>query len=184
MAPGTCKALAASLHSSHPHRIVTTGQTDLNGFSTFEARVPAPFIAIGIAWLMRLATLGPPAPGASDPLWQSAGTAAMQLSALIALSAFYAFWRARTTINPMRPERASTLVTRGIYRFTRNPLYLSLVLLLIAYAIRLWSLPAVGGPVLFVAYVRRFHITPEERALQAKFGEAFTEYKRRVRRWL
>jgi protein-S-isoprenylcysteine O-methyltransferase Ste14 len=156
----------------------------LNGLSTFEARVPAPIIAIGIAWLMRLATLGPPAPGASDPLWQSAGTAAMQLSGVIALAAFYAFWRARTTINPMKPERASTLVTRGIYRFTRNPLYLSLVLLLVAYAIRLWSLPAIGGPVVFIAYVRRFHITPEERALQAKFGDAFTEYTRRVRRWL
>jgi len=184
MVSSTCNVRRASLNSLHPHSILSIGQIHLNGLSTFEARVPAPIIALGIATLMRLVTQAPPGPGASDPLWQSAGTAAMQLSAVIAIAAFYAFWRARTTINPMRPERASTLVTRGIYRFTRNPLYLSLVLLLIAYAIRLWSLPALAGPVLFVAYVQRFHITPEERALQAKFGEAFTDYKRQVRRWL
>jgi len=156
----------------------------VNRFSSLEARLPAPIEALVVALCMRLATPMAADAGAGYPLWQMLGTLAMQLSGIIAIAAFFAFWRAHTTLNPMKPERASTLVTSGIYRFSRNPLYLSLVLLLIAYAIRLWSVPAVAGPILFVAYVKRFHIVPEERALQARFGTAFAAYKRQVRRWL
>ena len=152
--------------------------------ASFETRIPAPIVTLIVAALMWLVAQEPPGPGASDPVWQTLGTAALQLSAVLALAAMATFWRVRTSINPMKPERASTLVTHGIYRFSRNPMYLSLLLLLVGYAIRLWSLPAAAGPALFAAYVTRFQIAPEERALEAKFGAAFTDYKRRVRRWL
>lgn len=94
------------------------------------------------------------------------------------------FWRVRTTINPLDPGKASYLVTNGIFRMSRNPMYLSLLLLLVAYAIRLDSLTIWLGPLIFAAYVTRFQILPEERALAEKFGEAYLDYKHRTRRWI
>lgn len=111
-------------------------------------------------------------------------TLALQLSGVLAIAAFVGLWRAGTTFNPLNPERATKLVTSGVYAISRNPLYLSLLLLLIAYAVSLWSLPAAAGPAVFVAYITRFQVVPEERALEAKFGDAFTDYKRRVRQWI
>jgi protein-S-isoprenylcysteine O-methyltransferase Ste14 len=111
-------------------------------------------------------------------------TLALQLSAALAIAAFVGLWRAGTTFDPLKPERATKLVTTGVYAISRNPIYLSLLLLLVAYAVRLWALPAAAGPAVFVAYVTRFQIGPEERALEAKFGVAFTDYKRRVRQWI
>jgi protein-S-isoprenylcysteine O-methyltransferase Ste14 len=111
-------------------------------------------------------------------------TVALQLSAAIAIAGFGALWRAGTTFNPLNPERATKLVTSGVYALSRNPIYLSLLLLLMAYAVRLWFLPAAAGPAVYVAYVTRFQIVPEERILEAKFGVAFRDYKRRVRQWI
>ena len=108
----------------------------------------------------------------------------MNLSALVAIAAFAGFWQARTTINPLQPERASVLVTHGIYRYTRNPMYLSLLLLLVAYASHLGTWVAFAGPVAYVAYITRFQILPEERVLLSKFGAEYEAYRRRVRRWI
>ena len=94
------------------------------------------------------------------------------------------FRRARTTLNPMKPEAASSLVTGGIYRVTRNPMYVGLLFLLVAWAAFLWAPWAILGPVLFVAYMNRFQIGPEERALIGAFGEEYARYKSAVRRWL
>ena len=86
-----------------------------------------------------------------------------------ALAGNLAFKRARTTIN---------------HRFTRNPMYVGLTLLLLGWAAFLCSAWALLGPVIFVLYISRFQIAPEERVLSAKFGAAYTEYTARVRRWL
>ena len=87
-------------------------------------------------------------------------------------------------MNPLEPANAANLVTGGVFRLSRNPMYLSLLLLLVAYAVRL-DAPAVWlGPIVFVAYVTRFQIHPEERALEAKFGPAYLQYQLRTRRWL
>jgi protein-S-isoprenylcysteine O-methyltransferase Ste14 len=94
------------------------------------------------------------------------------------------FKRARTTINPFKPENSTALVTSGIYRFTRNPMYVGLTLVLLGWAAFLCSVWAFLGPVIFVFYINRFQIAPEELALSAKFGPAYTEYTARVRRWL
>jgi len=95
-----------------------------------------------------------------------------------------AFFGSRTTINPMRPDQASALVTGGIYRLTRNPMYVGMTCLLSAWAVQLAALPAWLGPLAFVLYITRFQILPEERALAARFGAEFTDYASRVRRWL
>ncbi len=100
------------------------------------------------------------------------------------VSALLAFRRARTTVDPLRPHKTATLVTTGIYRRTRNPMYLGLALLLAAYAVHLGAPLAVLGPIAFVAYITRFQIAPEERMLAQKFGEDYAHYRARVRRWL
>ena len=95
-----------------------------------------------------------------------------------------AFRASRTTINPLRPERSTALVTGGVYRVTRNPMYVGMALLLLAWAVYLSSLLPFAGPAVFVVYITRFQIQPEERALQATFGDDFARYAARVRRWL
>ncbi len=94
------------------------------------------------------------------------------------------FRRQRTTANPLAPGRASAVVQSGPYRFTRNPMYLGLALLLLALCLWRGQPVALLALVLFVAYITRFQIQPEERALLAKFGPPYADYLRRVRRWL
>ena len=100
------------------------------------------------------------------------------------LTGVAAFVRARTTVNPLRPARASTLVIAGAYRFTRNPMYLGMALLLAGWAVLLGSWVSVMAPVVFVAFITRFQIVPEERAMAERFGLDYRAYCQRVRRWL
>jgi protein-S-isoprenylcysteine O-methyltransferase Ste14 len=100
------------------------------------------------------------------------------------LAGLLAFRASRTTVNPLAPQRSRVLVTRGVYRITRNPMYLGMALLLAAWALALGSAWAAAGPLAFGLYITRFQIGPEERALQALFGPAYADYCRRVRRWL
>ena len=106
------------------------------------------------------------------------------LALAIGLSAVFSFHRARTTVNPLAPEKASALVVRGVFRWTRNPMYLALLLVLIAWGCIVANAAALAILPLFVLYLNRFQIGPEERALQARFGAEFEQYKRTVRRWL
>jgi protein-S-isoprenylcysteine O-methyltransferase Ste14 len=87
-------------------------------------------------------------------------------------------------VNPMTPEASSALVVAGIFRWTRNPMYLGMLVVLIAWALWLSNALAFIVLPLFVAYLNRFQILPEERALQARFGAEFERYCRSVRRWL
>ena len=84
----------------------------------------------------------------------------------------------------LHPEKASTLVVSGIYRFTHNPMYLGFALMLLALTSRLSTWPGLLVVALFVGYMNRFQIRPEEAALEARFGDAAREYRRSVRRWL
>ena len=112
-----------------------------------------------------------------------AGTIAL-VGACIDLLSAISFRRAKTTVNPMKPEKTSALVTSGAYRFSRNPMYVGLVFLLIAWAVFLNSVCELAGPPAFVLYISRFQIVPEERVLTATFGAAYSAYKSSVRRWL
>jgi protein-S-isoprenylcysteine O-methyltransferase Ste14 len=98
--------------------------------------------------------------------------------------ALFHFLRRRTTINPLQPESASALVTGGIYRLSRNPMYLGLATLLLAWAIYLGNVAALAGLPCFILYMNRFQIASEERALEARFGAEYFAYRTRVRRWL
>jgi protein-S-isoprenylcysteine O-methyltransferase Ste14 len=95
-----------------------------------------------------------------------------------------AFRRAKTTVNPMKPEKSAALVSSGVYRITRNPMYVGMAFFLLAWAVFLASPWALLGPLVFAAYITRFQIQPEERVLAARFGAEFESYRARVRRWL
>lgn len=137
-------------------------------------------VAALLMWLIdRLLPLGVALAGLMVPAALLA-VAGVVICALGVLS----FRRAGTTVNPLEPERASQLVVTGIYRFTRNPMYLGFALLLLAWAMFLASPPALFVLAAFVAWMNRFQIAPEERALGLKFGEDFAAYRRAVRRWL
>jgi protein-S-isoprenylcysteine O-methyltransferase Ste14 len=104
--------------------------------------------------------------------------------AAVALAGVAEFRRVRTTVDPLRPERASALVVSGIFRWTRNPMYLGLAIVLLGWAVYLaHPLAALGVPA-FVAWMNGSQIPREERALEQLFGAEFAQYKTRVRRWL
>lgn len=95
-----------------------------------------------------------------------------------------AFKRARTTLNPMKPELSASLVVSGIYARTRNPMYLGLLLILTGWAVYLSNILVFLLLPAFVLYLNRFQIEPEERALAKLFGQSFAAYQARSRRWL
>ncbi|MEA5126265.1 methyltransferase family protein [Xanthomonas floridensis] len=94
------------------------------------------------------------------------------------------FRRAGTTVNPLHPARTTQLVTHGIYRYTRNPMYLGHALLLLAWACYLQHALALMAVPLYVSYVSRFQIRPEERALAGRFTETYASYCWQTRSWL
>jgi protein-S-isoprenylcysteine O-methyltransferase Ste14 len=102
----------------------------------------------------------------------------------VAVGGVISFRRAKTTVNPLKPESSASLVTAGVYSFTRNPMYLGMLLVLVAWGVFLSSLWSLVGPIFFALYITRFQIVPEERVLDRLFGAPFIEYRKRVRRWL
>jgi len=95
-----------------------------------------------------------------------------------------AFRRARTTVNPTKPGATSSLVRSGVYSLTRNPMYLGFLLILCGWAIFLSNVLVFLFLPIFIFYMNHFQIQAEERALIERFGEMFTEYAARVRRWI
>ncbi|MBM7036574.1 methyltransferase family protein [Vibrio ulleungensis] len=102
----------------------------------------------------------------------------------IALEAVMAFKRANTTIHPNKAEHTVTLVVEGVYAFTRNPMYLSMLCVLIAWClvfVSAWGWISVG---VYIGYITRFQIMPEEQVLKRKFGKSYESYCLSVRRWV
>jgi len=149
-----------------------------------ETKIPAPVVAIFLGVAMKFYALTSGIVIDPTRLRMLVGLAFAQASGVLALAAMGTLWHARTTINPLDPGKATRLSTGGVFRFSRNPIYLSLLFLLVAYAIRLDSPLVWAAPVVFIAYVTRFQIQPEERILRQKFGEAYANYQARTRRWI
>ncbi len=100
------------------------------------------------------------------------------------LAGAVAFRVAKTTVNPMQPDKASSIVTRGVYKISRNPMYVGLLLILLSWAVLLSNIFSFAVLPVFVWYMNRFQILPEERALFAKFGTEYIAYTKSVQRWL
>ena len=154
--------------------------------SALELKIPPPLVAAAVAGCMYAAAVLLPAPVLALPPGVRVGMA-LALAAVGAgfdVAGLWAFRKARTTVNPLTPHRSVAVVSTGVYRLTRNPMYLGLALILLGLAVYLASPWALLGPLVFAAYITRFQIVPEERALQTRFGAAYTAYRARVRRWL
>jgi protein-S-isoprenylcysteine O-methyltransferase Ste14 len=153
--------------------------------NALENRIPPPFVALAAALLMWLASLLSPDVRGAPFAWRA--TLAIVVAAVgvaFSVAGMRAFHRAKTTMNPFAPDTASALVTGGVYRLTRNPMYLGLLLDLLAWAVFLWDPLALAVLPFFVLYIHRFQIVSEERALSSLFGTEYAAYQHLVRRWL
>ncbi|ABD81295.1 methyltransferase family protein [Saccharophagus degradans] len=102
----------------------------------------------------------------------------------VILAGAYLFKKHQTTVNPMHPERSSTLVQTGVYRFTRNPMYLGMLLIILSYLLLRFSFVGLVLPIVFVFLMTHMQIKPEEEMLTKLFGDAYLQYLQRVRPWL
>jgi protein-S-isoprenylcysteine O-methyltransferase Ste14 len=152
--------------------------------SWLEHRIPPPIVLIvfgAVMWVLSRFDF----PVALEPLpripvalgWVVTGVA-------FAVAGAREFRRASTTINPVQPDLATSLVTSGIFRYTRNPMYVGLTAILFGWAVFLAAPWTIFAPIFFALYITRFQIIPEERILAAKFGADYEAYLNKVRRWL
>jgi protein-S-isoprenylcysteine O-methyltransferase Ste14 len=152
--------------------------------SVLELKVPPPIVALVLALLMWLT---PAVTGLVQMPYPARVLSALVLVCIgqgISIAGMLAFRRAKTTVNPVKASLASSLVVQGVYRYTRNPMYVGLLLTLLAWAVFLANPIVVLWVVLFVFYITRFQIIPEERVLVSLFGAEYEAYKGRVRRWV
>jgi protein-S-isoprenylcysteine O-methyltransferase Ste14 len=150
-----------------------------------ELKIPplALVVLFAIA-MMGIAYVFPPlAMGLAQSGWWI-GIPVVVIGAFTCIAGVIGFRRARTTVDPTRPEATSALVTGGIYRFTRNPMYLGFLLMLLGTAFAADNWLALILAFLFVPYMNRWQIGPEERILTEKFGGEFAAYRGKVRRWI
>ena len=152
--------------------------------SSLELRVPPVAVASVAALCMWMLARWTPGLGLGGYWRLGAAVSLFVAGVVVAVAGVLEFRRARTTVNPTTPQAATSMVRSGIYRHTRNPMYLGMLLVLAGWAVWLASLAAVAVLPVFVLYLNRLQIEPEERALASRFGADFEEYRRSVRRWL
>jgi protein-S-isoprenylcysteine O-methyltransferase Ste14 len=164
------------------HDVAQTADSRGPQWHWLECRVPPPVVALVAAASMH--TLARTWPGERPAVWRGVSVGLAVSGLLLACWAIASFRRAATTIHPTTPHAASSLVIAGPNRWSRNPMYVGLLLVLLAWglwlgsAVALLLLPAVWG------WLLRFQVMPEERALAARFGTAYAAYALRVRRWI
>lgn len=152
--------------------------------SRLELRVHPPIVAALVALLMWMASRLAGTWPMPEIVRLAAPLVIAGLGLALGVTAMITFARAGTTMSPTKPEATTELVMHGIYQHSRNPMYVSLLLYLVAWVIYLASWPAVLGLPVFILYMNRYQIAPEERILAARFPEDFSAYRRGVRRWL
>lgn len=160
------------------------GQQDDTLLSQLDNRIPPPVVTVLTGLAMGAASLVTPMLELPTVIRFSALGAVLLVGGVFGATAFIAFAKANTTINPVNIDQASALVTTGVYGISRNPMYVGLAALLVALALGLSNAWLLLGPLFFIAFITRFQIIPEERAMLALFGAEYAAYRRRVRRWL
>ena len=131
--------------------------------SKLETKIPPVVVFTIAALLMWLVSKYTPAINLPEMMRWLIIFSFLLFGAVMGLFGVFSFLKEETTVNPMEPEKAKSLVDTGVYNISRNPMYLALALVLFAFAVylkSLWSLPFV---ILFMIYKTRFQIFPEER---------------------
>ncbi len=149
-----------------------------------KLRVPPPVLAAILAVGMWFSKTWGPSLSLTPRLSLILSCALGITGILVNAFGFSALRRAGTTFDPTRPASATKLVTHGVFRYSRNPIYVGFVLLLSAWAAHLNALSALAGPLILITWLDLVQIRAEERALRGNFGDAFTAYQARVRRWV
>lgn len=152
--------------------------------TALETRFPPVALALTIGFLMWIADRTLPHFAFLLPIRGLLAITFGAFGAVIGIAGVMEFRRAQTTVNPLRPHAAGSLVVTGVFAWTRNPMYLGLALGLLGWSLWLGNFAAVALLPVFVAYLSRFQIFPEEQVLERHFGTEFTEYRNRVRRWI
>lgn len=148
-----------------------------------DNKVPPPVVATIVAVAMWSLSAYGPAINLSAKMTETLILLLVIVGVSFDVCGLLAFRQSKTTINPMNLNKTTALVTSGIYRLSRNPMYVGLVLFLTAWAIQLSMLWPFIGPIVFIIYINRFQIKPEERVMESKFDD-YSTYKNKVRRWL
>ncbi|MDO5640234.1 MAG: isoprenylcysteine carboxylmethyltransferase family protein [Neisseria sp.] len=151
--------------------------------NALELKVPPLVVAAVCALLTWLTAVALPALGRPYPVLRVLALLSALAGLMLVFSAIALFVRMRTTVHPHRPTESRRLVTGGVYRFSRNPMYLAMAAWLLAWILWLGSWPGLLWLAVFAGYITRFQILPEERVLAAKFGRRYERYCRRARRW-
>jgi protein-S-isoprenylcysteine O-methyltransferase Ste14 len=151
---------------------------------SLELKIPPPIVAAFIAIAMWGISSIAPVLEIPMPYRSIVAIAIASIGIAISLAGTISFRQANTTVNPMKPESTSSLVSSGIYRFTRNPMYMGFLLVLIAWAVFLSSPFSLIGSLVFLLYINHFQIAPEERVLSKLFGSDYSTYQTQVRRWI
>ena len=149
-----------------------------------ELKIPPLVILAFVAALMWFGSLAAPAAGFHVPAGYALSLGLGAVGLATAVAGVISFRSAKTTVNPLKPEAASALVTYGIYQLTRNPMYLGALIVLIGWGVFLANALALSLAVTFVVYLNRFQIGPEEKALTTRFAPEFAAYCAKVRRWI
>jgi protein-S-isoprenylcysteine O-methyltransferase Ste14 len=147
-------------------------------------KLPPVALVVIVAALMWIASSSTPTFDFFLPAKSLASVSLALIGAVTCLSGVVSFKRAKTTVNPMKPHSTSSLVVSGIYQYTRNPMYLGFVLVLLGWAAFLSNLVALALVPAFVVYMNRFQIGPEERVLASLFAHEYPVYRAKVRRWI
>jgi protein-S-isoprenylcysteine O-methyltransferase Ste14 len=147
-----------------------------------ELKLP-PALAAGLVWI-GMALVRDLSPQLVGPFWRLVAAALIGVAVVFAVAGVVEFRRFGTTVDPTRPGRAGVLVEGGIFRISRNPMYLGMVVATLGIAVGLGSAWCLVGPPLLAAWLHRFQIRPEERILVERFGTAYQAYSDRVPRWL
>ena len=152
--------------------------------SSLELKIPPDAVWVAVAGLMWLASRVTVGFGAAESLRCPLALILIAIGMGFIVAARVALHRAGTTWHPTEPGRTTALVTSGVYRFSRNPTYLGMEIVLLGWAAVLASPAAALVSALFVAYIARFQIQPEELTLSVSFGQEYLDYSKRVRRWV
>ena len=147
-----------------------------------KTKIPPPILALVLIGLIYLSSL------LIVPItfnYQGSLSALVLIMGLACvLPSFRLFAKYKTTITPLKPSEATALVTEGMYRYSRNPMYLGLLLLTISSTIWFGTWVGIIINIVFIFFINFLQIIPEEEALLTIFGEEYDDYKKNVRRWI
>jgi len=150
---------------------------------SLESKIPPPAIVLVMAVFMWLISQASPSLHLDVSAYNWLGFVLVSVGFVTGIAGVATFRKANTTVNPMKPHAAS-LVTWGVYAISRNPMYLGGLIMLLGWAIFLFNALAFLALPVYVLYLNRFQIAPEERALTSLFGNSYVAYQMRARRWL